>query len=49
MHFDAHPTVLQQLDTTLKQDPRVIRHTVIKLGSKVDELVDNPEKSMSLF
>jgi small subunit ribosomal protein S6 len=45
MHFDANPTTVQELGKKLRVDPRVLRHTVIKLGSKLDDVTARPEKT----
>ncbi|KAG0224281.1 hypothetical protein BGW42_005212 [Actinomortierella wolfii] len=45
MQFDANPTVVAELNKKLNVDPRVLRHTVIKLGSKLENVVQSPEKT----
>jgi len=39
MKFDAHTTVVQELSRQMLVDQRVLRHTIIKLGSKLNEIV----------
>ncbi|ORX81710.1 30S ribosomal protein S6 [Basidiobolus meristosporus CBS 931.73] len=45
MHFDANPNTLTTMDAKLRVDPRVIRHTFIKLGSKLEDVVARPDKT----
>ncbi|CAO3683360.1 unnamed protein product [Umbelopsis vinacea] len=45
MHFDANPATVQELGKKLRVDPRVLRHTVVKLGSKLDDVTARPEKT----
>ncbi|KAG0222582.1 30S ribosomal protein S6 [Mortierella sp. GBAus27b] len=45
MQFDANPTALNELNKRLKVDPRVLRHAVIRLGSKLEDVVASPEKT----
>ncbi|GJE95915.1 ribosomal protein S6 [Phanerochaete sordida] len=45
MNFDASPKTLHSLDNILKHDPRVIRWTMIKLGEKVEDVVQPPSKT----
>jgi small subunit ribosomal protein S6 len=45
MHFDANPTTVQELGKKLRVDPRVLRHNVIKLGSKLEDVTARPEKT----
>lgn len=44
MHFDTSPRNLSALNTILKQDPLVIRWTVLKLGSKVEDIATIGQK-----
>ena len=39
MHFDTNPRTLHALNRRLRQDPRVIRWTMTKLGEKVEDIV----------
>ncbi|KAJ9080233.1 hypothetical protein DSO57_1027347 [Entomophthora muscae] len=39
MQFDANPHTLQDLRSTLKVDPRVIRVDAIKLGEKLNHIL----------
>ena len=45
MNFDASPKTLHSLDNILKHDPRVIRWTMIKMGEKVEDVVQPPSKT----
>ncbi|KAF8976735.1 hypothetical protein BGZ46_008028 [Entomortierella lignicola] len=45
MQFDANPTVVNELNKRLKVDPRVLRHAVIRLGSKLEDVVASAEKT----
>jgi small subunit ribosomal protein S6 len=45
MHFDANPGTVQDLGKKLRVDPRVLRHTVVKLGSKLEHITARPEKT----
>lgn len=45
MQFDANPTVVSELNKRLKVDPRVLRHAVIRLGSKLEDIVASAEKT----
>lgn len=40
MHFDTNPLTLQEMNRVLGLDPRVIRHTFIKLGDKLEDIVE---------
>jgi ribosomal protein S6 len=42
MTFDAKPSVLQTLSKQLKLDTRVIRHNVVKVGEKLQDIVPSP-------
>ncbi|KAK2463210.1 hypothetical protein APHAL10511_004865 [Amanita phalloides] len=44
MHFDTSPRILQSLNRLMRQDPRVIRWSILKLGSKVDEIATEGQK-----
>lgn len=47
MHFDTSPRVLHALNRRLRQDPRVIRWTMTKLGEKVEGIADLKEKTIT--
>ncbi|KAJ7072242.1 ribosomal protein S6 [Mycena amicta] len=38
MHFDTAPRTLLTLNSLMRQDPRVIRWTVLKLGSRPEDI-----------
>ncbi|KAJ7045611.1 ribosomal protein S6, partial [Mycena alexandri] len=38
MHFDTAPRTLRTLNGLMRQDPRVIRWTVLKLGSRPEDI-----------
>lgn len=38
MHFDASPRTVWALKSLMRQDPRVLRWTVLKLGDKVEDI-----------
>ncbi|KAK7053367.1 hypothetical protein VNI00_003993 [Paramarasmius palmivorus] len=38
LHFDASPRTIQSLNKIMRQDPLVVRWTVLKLGSKVEDI-----------
>ncbi|KAF7315580.1 hypothetical protein MIND_00073400 [Mycena indigotica] len=38
MHFDTAPRTLRSLNKLMRQDPRVIRWTVLKLGSRPEDI-----------
>ena len=42
MHFDASPRSLKELNDKLRQDPRVVRWTMSKLGDNVNSIVKPP-------
>lgn len=45
MHFDANPLIVQELGKKLLVDTRVLRHTFIKLGDKLENVVERPDKT----
>jgi small subunit ribosomal protein S6 len=47
MHFDTSPRVLHALNRRLRQDPRVIRCTMTKLGEKIEDIAEPKEQSIS--
>ncbi|KAB2581305.1 putative 37s ribosomal protein mrp17 protein [Lasiodiplodia theobromae] len=42
IRFDASPRAQHALRRTMGLDPRLIRHSVVKLGSKLEDIVDVP-------
>ena len=47
MYFDTSPRVLHTLNRSLRQDPRVIRWTMTKLGEKIEDIADIQKKTVS--
>ncbi|CDS06980.1 hypothetical protein LRAMOSA09503 [Lichtheimia ramosa] len=45
MHFDANPLIVQELGKKLLVDSRVLRHTFVKLGDKLETVVARPDKT----
>ena len=45
MHFDANPLIVQDMGKKLSVDSRVLRHTFVKLGDKLDTVIARPDKS----
>jgi len=45
MHFDTNPIIVQALQKKFKTDPRVIRGNIIKLGEKLEDIVERPDKT----
>ncbi|CAG8533411.1 3289_t:CDS:2 [Acaulospora morrowiae] len=45
MHFDTNPVVLHDLRKRLNSDPRVIRGNLVKLGDKLREIAERPDKT----
>lgn len=45
MHFDTAPRTLRSLNSIMRRDPRVIRWTVLKLGSKVEDIAKEGQKA----
>lgn len=45
MHFDTSPRTLRSLNSIMRSDPRVIRWTMLKLGEKIEDVVESPEKT----
>ena len=43
MHFDASPRTLRSLNGIMRNDPRVIRWTMLKLGEKIEDVVKDRE------
>ncbi|KAF8513028.1 ribosomal protein S6 [Hysterangium stoloniferum] len=46
MHFDTNPRTLHELNRKLRQDPRVIRWTMTKLGEKIEDIAQPNEKTI---
>ncbi|KAI9030055.1 30S ribosomal protein S6 [Phycomyces nitens] len=46
MHFDANPLIVKDLSKNLLVDSRVLRHTFIKLGDKLETSIARPDKSL---
>ncbi len=46
MKFDSSPETMQNLSKSLKLNESVIRHSIVKLGSRISEITDYqpPEK-----
>lgn len=42
MRFDSSAQTQQNIRRTLSLDPRMIRHSVVKLGNKLDDIKDVP-------
>ncbi|KAJ4002152.1 ribosomal protein S6 [Lentinula boryana] len=38
LHFDTSPRTLKSLNKIMRQDPLVLRWTILKLGAKVEDL-----------
>ena len=49
MHFDTSPRTLRSLNSIMRSDPRVIRWTMLKLGEKVEDVVQSPEKTRDII
>lgn len=46
MYFDTSPRTLNSLALKLRQDPRVIRWTMLKQGDKIQDIVLPREKTV---
>lgn len=46
MYFDTSPRTLNSLALKLRQDPRVIRWTMLKQGEKIQDIVLPREKTV---
>ncbi|KAI5123939.1 hypothetical protein M0805_006354 [Coniferiporia weirii] len=46
MHFDAPPSLLAQLNERMRTDPRVVRWTMLKLGERLEDVVDSRRSTM---
>lgn len=49
MHFDAPPHLAQELSTRLRDDPRVIRWTTLKLGDTLESVSRRPRSTRKPF
>src|SRR5258708_29448511 len=50
LHFDASPSLMGEMGKRLREDPRVIRQTVIKMGEKLDDIAEIQHgKTMSML
>ncbi|CAJ0912868.1 16389_t:CDS:2, partial [Entrophospora sp. SA101] len=45
MHFDTNPVVLHELRRKLNIDTRVIRGNLVKLGEKLEDIIERPDKT----
>ncbi|KAH7108118.1 hypothetical protein BKA62DRAFT_681117 [Auriculariales sp. MPI-PUGE-AT-0066] len=45
LHFDASPQLMRQVERGLAKDPRVLRQGVIKIGSRLQDIVDYKPKT----
>lgn len=43
MYFDASPRTLHELNKKMRRDPRVIRWTVLKIGERLQDVVEPKE------
>jgi len=48
MQFDTSPRTLPSLNYLMKQDPRVVRWTILKLGTKVEDVAAKGEKKIKI-
>ncbi|KAE9411369.1 hypothetical protein BT96DRAFT_961295 [Gymnopus androsaceus JB14] len=46
LHFDTSPRTLQSLNKIMRQDPLVIRWTVLRLGAKAEDLALEGRKAI---
>lgn len=44
IHFDTSPRTVNTLNKLMRQDPMVIRWTVLKVASKVEDLAEEGRK-----
>ncbi|RDB25018.1 putative 28S ribosomal protein S6, mitochondrial [Hypsizygus marmoreus] len=47
IHFDTAPRTLRSLNSIMRRDPRVIRWTVLKMGSKAEDIAKEGQKALS--
>ena len=45
MHFDTNPVVLAELRRMFNKDPRVIRGNIVKIGERLEDIVERPDKT----
>ncbi|RIA91374.1 30S ribosomal protein S6 [Glomus cerebriforme] len=45
MHFDTNPVVIAELRKMFNNDPRVIRGNIVKLGERLEDIVERPDKT----
>ncbi|RKP14411.1 30S ribosomal protein S6 [Piptocephalis cylindrospora] len=48
MLFDANPSTVGILDRQLRLDARIIRSTVVKLGERLEDVIERPEQAEEL-
>lgn len=46
MHFDTAPRTLLSLNRLMRQDPRVVRWTVLKLGSRPEDIAREGQRAL---
>ncbi|KAF9070644.1 ribosomal protein S6 [Rhodocollybia butyracea] len=46
LHFDTSPRTIQSLNKIMRQDPMVLRWTILKLGAKVEDLALEGRKTI---
>ncbi|KAL0956524.1 hypothetical protein HGRIS_002664 [Hohenbuehelia grisea] len=46
MHFDTSPRTLRGLNSIMRRDPRVLRWTVLSLGSKIEDVAAASYKNL---
>jgi len=44
LHFDTSPRTVRTLNNFLRQEPRVLRWTVLKLGEKIEDVATEGQK-----
>ena len=50
LHFDASPSLMGDVRNRLREDPRVIRQTVLKMGEKLEDVAEIQHgKTMSML
>ncbi|KZV95117.1 hypothetical protein EXIGLDRAFT_735899 [Exidia glandulosa HHB12029] len=47
MYFDASPFLMHRIDRELGKDPRVLKRGVVKIGSRLQDIVDFNPKTIS--
>lgn len=45
MHFDTNPVVITELRKMFNNDPRVIRGNIVKLGERLEDIIERPDKT----